>query len=113
MTATVRRIDGSIPADLTAEHDGNDITGRANLAGYGRGYRSDCCGVVAEVPSHAGYCDRRHAARIWARPAVVAARAYLAQVDAAYEPCEFPRPLADHLRAVLAEIDKEAIDGNH
>lgn len=96
----------------TVELDGNEVTGRANVAGHATGRRQRCdkCGAEASWPTHAGWCEHRHVGRILASEAVVEARAYLAALDALWtEVDEAPRrPLSDKLRAVLAEIDRAA-----
>lgn len=95
----------------TVEADGNEVTGRANVAGHATGRRRcDKCGAEASWPTHAGWCEHRHVGRILASEAVVEARAYLAALDAMWtEVDEAPRrPLSDKLRAVLAEIDRAA-----
>lgn len=71
--------------------------------------RTACCG--RGPGDHAGYCDQRHAGRIWASTAVTAARAFLRDADAARadingDPGLDIRPLSGHLRAVLTEIDQ-------
>lgn len=108
---------------VTAERDGHYGTGRPDLAGYTprRVYISACCGAKGTEPSHAPYCDRRHALRIRNGTAAETARQMLAD----YDQRKNAGTLSDHgdekdhpffqlgalstaLRMVLDDLDREA-----
>ena len=106
---------GRIETAYTAELDGNDITGRQNLAGYAtqRGYNCPDCGTHGSEPTHSAiHTGPYHAARLRNTPALVQARAAFDEAAAGFA-VDFrdtpARPLWEHLGAVLAEVDKAAI----
>jgi hypothetical protein len=100
-------------APYTAELDGSENYGRANIAGYAarRGYTCGDCGAHGSEPTHTPECWRYYIARrVWAHPAVAGARDWLAGADAMWAESgdAARRPLSDLLRGVLAVIDETA-----
>jgi hypothetical protein len=108
----------------TAELDGTEVTGRANMAAYPTGPQVTCeCGAVTSAgmsPVHGGHCWRLYIARrLRPSAAVRSARIDLAAYDrlaagpqaAAKDSAAVLAAMAaltTRLRAVLAEIDAQA-----